>query len=207
MTDELKPDSSTSRPIMKKLAITLDFWQLTHFVNRLTEEGYVGIARSQPDGTALVTLSYRNDQFEELTALVSCIRTEVILDSCNRPLCSICGGLQTYTPSGPICPKGHGGVDPVMGYWEEGRWVPPSHEKGDPGAEGPGVPPLRSRTMTLEELQQATLLLIRRVRKQLAKLPWQSGLTDEEFMDQVLSKLETEILQDIEVLRMKEGRG
>lgn len=64
------------------------------------------------------------------------------------------------------------------------------------------IPPLRSRTMTLDELQRATLLLIRRVRKQLFKASWESGLTDEEFVDNVLFPLRDTILQDIQVLTM-----
>lgn len=61
------------------------------------------------------------------------------------------------------------------------------------------VEPLRSRTMTLEQLQCETLQMIKKVRKQLYKSPWQEGLSDEEFIDKVLSPFAEKIKQDMEI--------
>lgn len=64
------------------------------------------------------------------------------------------------------------------------------------------IEPLKSRTMTLDELRKRTLKLIRDVRKQLHRKPWQAGPTDNEFESTVLYELEADIKQDIEVERM-----
>lgn len=57
-------------------------------------------------------------------------------------------------------------------------------------------PPLQSRTMTLEELQQRTLDVLAKVRKQFFRNPYEEGLSDWEFLDEVVSPLEIEIRQD-----------
>jgi hypothetical protein len=58
------------------------------------------------------------------------------------------------------------------------------------------VEPLKSRAMTLGELQMATLRLIRRVRKHLNRKAHAEGMTDDEFKADVLDSLETVIQQD-----------
>lgn len=64
------------------------------------------------------------------------------------------------------------------------------------------VEPLKSRTMTLGELQRETLALIKKVKRQLRRSPHEGGLSDEEFIDEVLESLETTIHQDREMLKM-----
>ena len=66
----------------------------------------------------------------------------------------------------------------------------------------PKVEPLKSRTMTLDELQTATLRLIKKVKRQLRRSPHEGGLSDEEFIDEVVESLETVIHQDREMLKM-----
>ena len=68
------------------------------------------------------------------------------------------------------------------------------------------VKPLRARTMGLSELQLATLDLIRKVRFQLNRLAHEDGMSDSEFLDQIVDKLEHHILQDRVVLRMNRKR-
>lgn len=64
------------------------------------------------------------------------------------------------------------------------------------------VEPLKSHVMTLDELQRATLKFCKQVRKQLRKSPHEEGLTDSEFIDEVLEPLETTIHQDREMLKI-----
>lgn len=63
------------------------------------------------------------------------------------------------------------------------------------------VEPLKSRTMTLDELQRETLKVLRKVRRQLNRSPYQSGMSDLEFMEEVLDPLQMRILADRDVLR------
>lgn len=63
--------------------------------------------------------------------------------------------------------------------------------------------PLKSRTMGLSALQLETLDLIRKVRFQLNRAAHEDGMSDGEFMDQVLTPLEQKILADRQVLKMK----
>jgi hypothetical protein len=63
------------------------------------------------------------------------------------------------------------------------------------------VEPLKSRTMTLGELQMATLSVLSLVRKQLRRNPAKGGMSDEEFIENILEPLETDIRQDRHVLR------
>lgn len=69
------------------------------------------------------------------------------------------------------------------------------------------VKPLKSRTMTLNELQLETLDLIRKVRFQFNKNPYEEGMTDDEFLDQVVWPLESQIYSDRAVLKMKEAKN
>ena len=64
------------------------------------------------------------------------------------------------------------------------------------------VEPLKSRTMTLDELQRETLSLIKKLKRQLRRSPHEGGLSDEEFIDDVVESLETTIRQDREMLKM-----
>lgn len=61
--------------------------------------------------------------------------------------------------------------------------------------------PLRSKTMTLAELQKATLKLIRATRKQLGRPQWRDGMSDDEFEEKVLDQLETKIKDDMEMVK------
>ena len=64
------------------------------------------------------------------------------------------------------------------------------------------VEPLKSRTMTLYQLQLATLNLIRKLRFQLERQGHEEGMSDYEFLTEFVDPLETTILQDREVIRM-----
>ena len=48
------------------------------------------------------------------------------------------------------------------------------------------VEPLKSKTMTLKELQKATLKLIYQTKQQLRRKAWEVGMTDGEFEEKVL---------------------
>lgn len=58
------------------------------------------------------------------------------------------------------------------------------------------VPPLKSRTMTLNQLQLETLDLIRKVKFQLNRQGWEEGISDAEFIDKILAPLEFKIYAD-----------
>jgi hypothetical protein len=66
------------------------------------------------------------------------------------------------------------------------------------------VEPLKSRTMTLGELQLKTLDLCKKVRKQLNRKAHEPGLSDAEFLDQVVEPLKTIIEQDRYVIQRAE---
>ena len=71
------------------------------------------------------------------------------------------------------------------------------------------VKPLKKKTMTLSELQLRTLDVLRKVRFQFGRQAHEDGMTDSEFLDSVLTPLETDIYQDRQVLKMarrKESR-
>lgn len=68
------------------------------------------------------------------------------------------------------------------------------------------VAPLRARTMTLEQLQKRTLKVLRLVRKQFNRAAHEDGLSDKEFLDQVVDVLEWDIKSDIAVLNIHEER-
>ena len=61
---------------------------------------------------------------------------------------------------------------------------------------------LKRRTMGLEELRKATLKLIAQTRHQLHRLPHEPGLTDMEFLEQVLTPFECRLRQDREMMLM-----
>ena len=65
------------------------------------------------------------------------------------------------------------------------------------------VEPLKARTMGLSKLQLETLDLIRKVRFQFQRQAYEDGMSDQEFIDQIVTPLETKIYQDREVLGMK----
>lgn len=65
------------------------------------------------------------------------------------------------------------------------------------------VPPLKSRTMTLHQLQLATLDLIRHMRFQLSRQAHEDGTSDSEFIDEFLVPFENKIYQDRDVLRRR----
>jgi len=68
------------------------------------------------------------------------------------------------------------------------------------------VKPLQCRTMTLEALQKRTLTVLRRVRKQFNRMPYEGGLSDREFLLTVLEPFETDIRQDMIVLKMNQSK-
>ena len=66
--------------------------------------------------------------------------------------------------------------------------------------------PLQSRTFSYEELQEATLEFIKKVYAQLYKAPHEDGLSDNEFVSEVIGPLESKIRADQDVIKMKEER-
>jgi hypothetical protein len=63
--------------------------------------------------------------------------------------------------------------------------------------------PLQKRTMTLSQLQMRTLDVLRKVRFQLQRPHWAAeGMTDAEFLEQIICPLETDIYQDRQILKM-----
>lgn len=62
---------------------------------------------------------------------------------------------------------------------------------------------LKSSVMTLDELQRETLGLIRRMKAQLRKSPWQGGLSDREFIEHVLDPMQSKVAADREVANFK----
>lgn len=68
------------------------------------------------------------------------------------------------------------------------------------------VEPLKARTMTLGKLQLATLDLIRKVRFQLNRQAHDEGMSDAEFLEEIVEPLEQVIYADREVLRMSRKR-
>jgi hypothetical protein len=64
------------------------------------------------------------------------------------------------------------------------------------------VIPLKKKTMTLNELQLRTLDAIRLTKFQFKRQAYQEGMTDEEFIDQVLEPLATDIYQDRQMVKI-----
>lgn len=65
------------------------------------------------------------------------------------------------------------------------------------------VKPLKARTMGLAELQLATMDLIRKVRFQFGHKPHDDGMTDNEFLEEIVDPFEQKILADRSVIRDK----
>ena len=63
--------------------------------------------------------------------------------------------------------------------------------------------PLRKRTMTLGQLQLRTLDVLRKVRFQFGRQAHDQGMSDGEFIDEIIAPLETDIYQDRQILKMK----
>lgn len=63
------------------------------------------------------------------------------------------------------------------------------------------VQPLRAKTMGISELQLATLDLIRKVRFQLARQAHEDGMSDSEFLSEIVAPLEQQIYADRSVIR------
>ena len=68
------------------------------------------------------------------------------------------------------------------------------------------IQPLRKKTMTLNDVQERTIKLIKAVRKHLSTPTHVSGVTDTEFDDKFLCTLETEIRNDIEYRKMPHAK-
>lgn len=65
------------------------------------------------------------------------------------------------------------------------------------------VRPLKKKTMTLSQLQLETLNVLRKVRFQLNRQAHEEGMSDNEFLDEVVDPLENAILQDREIIKMQ----
>lgn len=61
------------------------------------------------------------------------------------------------------------------------------------------VVPLKSKTMTLNELRKEVLSLCKKVRKQFNRKSWQDGLLDDEFLSKVIEPLVSKIQCDIHI--------
>ena len=70
----------------------------------------------------------------------------------------------------------------------------------------PQVRPLRAKTMTLDDLQRQILLVLRMVRQQFNRPAWKEGMTDSEFLDRVVGRLETVIKQDRMVSKINSSK-
>ena len=70
-------------------------------------------------------------------------------------------------------------------------------------SERPKVKPLKKKTMTLAQLQLRTLDVLRKVRFQFGRAAHEDGMSDDEFIEQVVNPLETDIYQDRVILRQK----
>lgn len=64
------------------------------------------------------------------------------------------------------------------------------------------IKPLTKSTMTLGQLQTRTLEVLRKVRRQFNRMPHEEGLSDREFLDQVIEPLEIDIRQDRAIEKM-----
>lgn len=65
------------------------------------------------------------------------------------------------------------------------------------------VKPLTKKTMTLSQLQMRVLDVLRKVKFQFGRQAHEDGMSDAEFIEQVIDPLSTDIYQDREVLKMK----
>lgn len=67
------------------------------------------------------------------------------------------------------------------------------------------VKPLKSRTMTLSQLQTKTLKVLRLVRKQFNRAAHEEGMSDNEFLDKVVGQLECIIKSDRAVEKLRKS--
>lgn len=77
----------------------------------------------------------------------------------------------------------------------------PEHNPADDVQPTKKVEPLRKRTMTLNELQVRTANVIRLVKFQFGRAAYGDGMTDAEFIEDVLDPLATDIYQDRQILK------
>lgn len=68
------------------------------------------------------------------------------------------------------------------------------------------VPSLKCRTMSLDRLQKETLRVLRLARKQFNRAAYEDGLSDNEFIREVLEPLMHSIRTDRAVIRMRKRR-
>lgn len=68
------------------------------------------------------------------------------------------------------------------------------------------VKPLTKRTMTLNQLQMRTLDVLRKVKFQFGRQAHEDGMTDAEFIKQVIDPIATDIYQDRQVLKMARAK-
>jgi len=61
--------------------------------------------------------------------------------------------------------------------------------------------PLKSKTMTLGELQLAVIKLCREVRIQFNRAAYEDGMSDNEFLDRIVEPLKTRIHRDRDVIK------
>ena len=64
------------------------------------------------------------------------------------------------------------------------------------------VRPLKAKVQTLQELRFSALHFIKKVRKQLQHSPYQEGMNDQEFLDQIVSPFEEKIRNDRDMEQM-----
>lgn len=67
------------------------------------------------------------------------------------------------------------------------------------------VTPLKKKTMTLSELQLRTLDVLRKVRFQFRRPAHAEGMSDDEFLENIIEPLETDIYQDRQMLKQLRG--
>jgi hypothetical protein len=76
---------------------------------------------------------------------------------------------------------------------------------GAKGAIMAKVQPLKKKTMTLNQLQLRTLNVLRLARFQLNRKAYEDGMSDSEFIADVIGPLETDIYQDRQVLKLAQS--
>lgn len=64
------------------------------------------------------------------------------------------------------------------------------------------VKPLKKRIMTLSQLQLKTLDVLRKVKFQFNRNPYSEGMSDEEFIENIVDSLMTNIYQDRHMAKM-----
>jgi hypothetical protein len=65
------------------------------------------------------------------------------------------------------------------------------------------VEPLRRKVMTLEQLQNRTLKVLKLTIKQFGKGPHEDGMSDNEFIHDVLEELDMDIRHDQDILKLQ----